>query len=56
MFLHVLILVLLSTQQRKMGFVGCNSAPLQLKKVTDGTGQYEHMTFKRFHSFEFIPS
>jgi hypothetical protein len=39
-----------------MGFVGCNNAPLQLYTINTGAGQYEPMTFKYFHSFEFNPS
>jgi hypothetical protein len=56
MALYVLILVLLSTQQRQMDFDGCNSGTLQLYIITDGNGQYEPMTFKCLNSFEFTPS
>jgi hypothetical protein len=47
--------MLLQTQQRNIGFVGCNNAPLQLYTITRGAGKYEPMTFKCFHS-EFTPS
>jgi hypothetical protein len=56
MDLCVLILVLLSTQQWKLGFVRCKNGPLQLHTINIGAGQYEPMTFKCFHSFEFTPS